>query len=98
MKWLITKVEVILSKGMEYARVDGEMHIIIMIILLCIFGNLFNIQTGLAVAGIIAIAREIYNISCNGETYKEALHDLICDAAGIVLGVIIFYSKYLNLL
>ena len=89
MKKLIEKVKEILSWIISKEGSDGEAHIIVCVLLTSIISMLTNVGLGVFTAIIAGVGKEVNDIT-KGDTWKNSVHDLICDAIGIAFGLIIY--------
>lgn len=96
MKNLIEKIKTILSWIISKEGSDGEAHIIVCILLTSIISMLTNVGLGVFTAIIAGMGKEVNDIT-KGDTWKNSVHDLICDAIGIAFGLIIYVFHYLKM-
>lgn len=89
MKKLIEKVKEILSWIISKEGSDGEAHIIVCLLLTSIISMLTNVGLGVFTAIIAGVGKEVNDIT-KGDTWKNSVHDLICDAIGIAFGSLIY--------
>ena len=80
----------ILKKIFQWVNTDGLLHFLTCYALILTFFSIFNLQIGILLTIVIAILKEVYDIyikKCNN--YKQALHDIVMDIIGVIMGVII---------
>ena len=96
MKNLIERVKKIFSWIISKEGSDGEAHIIVCLLLTSIVSMLTSLALGVFTAIIAGVGKEVNDIT-KGDTWKNSVHDLICDAIGIALGLIIYVFHYLKM-
>ena len=96
MKNLIEKIKSILSWIISKEGSDGEAHIIVCMLLTSIISMLTNVGLGVFTSIVAGVGKEVNDIT-KGDTWKNSVHDLICDAIGIALGLIIYLFHYLKM-
>ena len=96
MKNLIERVKKIFSWIISKEGSDGEAHIIVCLLLTSIVSMLTNVGLGVFTSIVAGVGKEVNDIS-KGDTWKNSMHDLICDAIGIALGLIIYFIHYLKI-
>ena len=89
MKNLIERVKKIFSWIISKEGSDGEAHIIVCLLLTSIVSMLTNVGLGVFTSIVAGVGKEVNDIS-KGDTWKNSVHDLICDAIGIAFGLIIY--------
>ena len=85
----------LVNKTISWIAADGGAHINICIMVCSIMSIQINVYVGVIFTAILCIVREVCNLR-NGDTWKNSVHDLICDAFGILLGLLIWFIHYLN--
>lgn len=96
MKNLIEKIKTILSWVILREGSDGEAHIIACMLLMSISSILVNVELGLFFTISVADAKEVGDMAL-GDTWKNSVHDLICDGIGIGFGALIYLFHYLKM-
>lgn len=86
----------LVSKIISWIGTDGEAHIIVCILICSIMSILVNAIAGIIFTALLGIVKEVNDIK-HGDTWKNSVHDLICDTIGIALGVFIYFVWHLNL-
>lgn len=65
---------------------DGALHILCSLIILLVLSAFFPVWASVCMTAAVGIGKEVYDRICgSGFSWK----DLLCDAAGIVIGIII---------
>ena len=70
----------------RWLRTDGLLHITCSALILLALCDVMPLWAAIVITVILGIGKEIYDRHHDG---TAELHDLICDAIGIVLGVLI---------
>lgn len=86
----------LVSKIVNWIGADGGAHIIVSILVSSIMAILVNVYVGVIFTALLGIVKEV-NDRKKGDTWHNSVHDLICDAIGIALGVFIYFVWHLNL-
>ncbi len=86
----------LVSKIISWIGADGGAHINICILVSSIMAILVNVYVGVIFTALLGIVKEVNDIK-HGDTWKNSVHDLICDTIGIALGVFIYFVWHLNL-
>lgn len=76
----------VIKKIWEFVRTDGLLHIACSALILDMLKNWMPLWAAILVVVIIGIGKELYDRKHEG---TSELHDLICDAIGIVIGSMI---------
>lgn len=79
----------LVNKIVDWIGSEGSMYIIVCILISSIMAILVNVYVGVIFTALLGIVKEVCDVR-NGDTLKNSVHDLICDAIGISLGVLIF--------
>jgi len=79
-------MKTIISKIWGWIRTDGLLHIACSALIMVLYASLVPMWCAAAITLAIGIGKEIYDKYTDGGV---ELHDVICDALGIVLGVAI---------
>lgn len=86
MEW-IKKLWSWVLKGWNWLRTDGLLHLVISALIVVLFASFCPVWAAVLVAVALGAAKEVYD-RVSGKGTAE-WHDVICDGAGIVLGVLI---------
>lgn len=86
-KWLKEAI----AKCRRYIGTDGLLHIETSFILVLLFRLFMPAFFAVLAALVLGLAKEVVDIWWRkSNTWRQALHDIICDLAGILLGVALF--------
>lgn len=76
------------NKLKNFVRVDGLLHLLVCY---CLIVTAALVPGGLLAGIIVAVAaslfKESYDITVKKNPKKDSVHDLICDAVGVLLGI-----------
>lgn len=86
----------LVNKIITWIGADGGAHINICILVSSIMSILINVYVGVIFTALLGIVKEVNDMK-KGDTWHNSVHDLICDATGIALGVFIYFVWHLNL-
>lgn len=95
MKEFLTKIQDWSAKAWKWIGQDGLLHISISALIMLAFGWMKPMICGVAVALAIGLAKECVDIVNAGKQkdvmfdFKHTAHDIICDIAGICIGVLV---------
>lgn len=78
-----------MKKLINWIAVDGLLHALVSILITIVFYSFIGFWTAIPTI-VIGIGKEIYDVLKKPNyTWKMIWHDLICDAGGLVVGLII---------
>lgn len=74
---------------LTWIKFDGFLHIIICFILLSVASFIVSVQWAVFITISVALLKEIYDYIEKRNTIKQVFHDLICDAIGMLVAILI---------
>ena len=86
----------LVNKTISWIAADGGAHIIVCILVSSIMAILVNVYVGVIFTALLGIVKEVNDMR-KGDTLKNSLHDLACDAIGIAIGLFLYFVWHLNL-
>ena len=84
----MNKLKEIWQRIRGYVRTDGLLHIETSALIFALLSSMACFWFGIVVTAVAGILKEVYD-RVSGEGTAE-WHDLICDAIGIVIGILIW--------
>lgn len=85
------KIADFFKRAVRWVAFDGLLHIETSFILVLLFRLFMPAFFAVLAALVLGLAKEVVDIWWRkSNTWRQALHDIICDLAGILLGVALF--------
>lgn len=83
------KILELIQKFLRWIATDGALHFLVSALLVLSWAIITPLWLAAALTAVIGIGKEIVDLcrhGVQGYNWKNSLHDLICDAAGILQG------------
>ena len=75
-----------LNKLFDWMSLDGALHILCSLVILLVLAVFFPLWASVCLTCVVGLGKEVYDRLCgSGFSWK----DLLCDAAGMAIGIII---------